>query len=49
MVPLWVRESADETVVIVKLNAYDDMVTYQRIKQSAKDQQLLVEGEGWNK
>ena len=33
------RGSADETVVIVKLDAGDDMVTYLRIKHSASDQQ----------
>ena len=39
MVPLRVRGSADETVVIVKLDAGDGMVTYLRIKHSASDQQ----------
>lgn len=49
MVPLRVRESADEAVVIVKLDASDGMVTYLRIKHSVNDQHMLVEGEGWNK
>ncbi|MBD3404681.1 MAG: hypothetical protein GF411_00930 [Candidatus Lokiarchaeota archaeon] len=34
-----VRESADETVVIVKMDASDDMVTYLRVKHSVSDQQ----------
>jgi len=34
-----VRESADETVVIVKLDAGDGMVTYLGIKHLASDQQ----------
>ena len=30
-------ESADETVVVVKLEAYDDVATYLRVKLSASD------------
>lgn len=42
------RESADEAVVVVKLDASDGMVTYLRVKHSVSNQHVLVEGEGWN-
>jgi hypothetical protein len=37
-VVVMVRESADEAVVVVKLEAVDDMATYLRVKLSASDQ-----------
>ena len=38
--------SADETVVVVKPMAEEDMVTYLRIKPLVSDKD--VGGEGWN-
>lgn len=38
---------ADEAMVIVKGPAYEDMVTYLRIKADSSD--LEVGGEGWNR
>ena len=35
------KGSADETVVVVKLSANEDVVTYQRVKLSASDRKLL--------
>lgn len=40
------RGSADEAVVVVKLKADEDAVTYLRVKLSASDKD--VGGEGWN-
>ena len=40
------RGSADEAVVVVKLKADEDAVTYLRVKLSASDRN--VGGEGWN-
>lgn len=40
------RGSADETIVVVKLFAYDDAVTYLRIKRTERC--MDAEGEGWN-
>ena len=37
---------ADEAVVIVKLLAGEDMVTYLRIKLTDRDKE--IKGEGWN-
>jgi len=37
---------SDETIVVVKPIACDNMVTYLRIKPSESDRD--VEGEGWN-
>lgn len=37
MYPLWIEGSADEVVVVVKLEAVEDMVTYQRIKLPESD------------
>lgn len=46
MVCLWRWWFADETVVVVKSQAYEDMVTYLRIKLVKRDKD--VKGEGWN-
>ena len=35
------RGSADEAVVVVKLGAYEDAVTYPRIKLSASDRDMV--------
>ncbi len=40
------RGSADEAVVVVKLEADEDAVTYLRIKLSESNRD--VGGEGWN-
>jgi hypothetical protein len=40
------RGSADEAIVVVKLDADEDAVTYLRVKHSASDKE--VGGEGWN-
>ena len=40
------RGSADEAVVVVKLRAYENAVTYLRVKPAERDKE--VKGEGWN-
>lgn len=43
------RGSADEAVVVVKLEADEDAVTYLRVKLSASDSAVSrIGGEGWN-
>ena len=43
-----IRGFADEAVVVVKLKAYEDVVTYQRVKLSENAEKKIGEGEGWN-
>jgi hypothetical protein len=43
------RGSADEAIVVVKLEADEDTVTYLRVKLSASDSAVSgIGGEGWN-
>jgi hypothetical protein len=40
------RESADEAVVVVKLDASDGMVTYLRVKHLVSDQSVWLKAKG---
>jgi ferredoxin-fold anticodon binding domain-containing protein len=45
-VSVMVGESADEAVVVVKLDACDGMVTYLRVKHSVSDQSVWLKAKG---
>ena len=46
MCMLWIRGTADSTIVVVKLWAYESTVTYSRVKLTIRDKD--VKGKGSN-